>query len=179
MVVPCMRTERRIIILMAAIMAGWLCAVLMCNGLFYKNIVNYEVLYQGVAECWERSAERGRMARISLLVFRILEMSVIFVLTVSRFRRAASLFLGSAAGFSGGIFFSLLIWSCGVSGGLVFLAAGFPQNLAYLPCMFLLWMNGISDRMLQKDRLLCLILFLTAIGIWLELMISPLILKLF
>lgn len=174
-----MRTERWIRMLMAAVLAGWLGAVLLCNGLFYRNIVNYEVLYRGTAESWAQAAVRGRAGRICLLAVRLLETAAVFGMTRSRFRRAGSLLLGAAAGFSGGVFCCLMVWSRGAIGGLLFLAAGFPQDLAYLPCLFLLLISGISERPVQKDRLFCVILFLTAAGIWLELYINPLILKLF
>ncbi len=49
-----MRLERSITVLAAAVLAGWLLAVLLCNGLFYRDIVNYEVLYQGMAGCWAK-----------------------------------------------------------------------------------------------------------------------------
>ena len=39
-----MRLERSITVLAAAVLAGWLLAVLLCNGLFYRNIVNYEIM---------------------------------------------------------------------------------------------------------------------------------------
>ena len=66
-----------------------------------------------------------------------------------------------------------------MAGGFLFLAAGFPQDLAYLPCLFLLLVSGRSDRTMQKDRFFCIILFLLAGGIWMELYVSPLIVKLF
>ena len=179
MAVPHMRTERWGKMLLAAALAGWLCAVLLCNGLSYRNIVNYEVLYHGAADSWSRAISRGRAGRIGLLALRLLELAVVFGVTRSRVRRAGSLFLGAAAGFSGGMFCCLMVWSRGAAGGLLFLAAGFPQDLAYLPCLFLLLISGISERTVQKDRLFCVILFLTAAGIWMELYVSPLILKLF
>ncbi len=174
-----MRTERWEKILAVAILAGWLGAVLLCNGLFYRSIVNYEVLYQGTADAWARAAARGRAGRISLLAVRLLEAAAVFGITRSHFRRVGSLLLGAAAGFSGGMFCSLMVWSRGAVGGILFLAAGFPQDLAYLACCFLLLVSGISDRPVQKDRLFCVVLLLIAAGIWLELYISPLILKLF
>ena len=60
-----MRLERSITVLAAAVLAGWLLAVLLCNGLFYRDIVNYEVLYQGMAGCWAKSSERGRTGQPS------------------------------------------------------------------------------------------------------------------
>lgn len=174
-----MRLERSITVLAAAVLAGWLLAVLLCNGLFYRNIVNYEILYHGMAECWAEEAARNRAGRIHLLAVRVFQVAAVACITRSRLRRAGSLFLGTAIGFCGGVFLSLLVWSRGLAGGLLFLAAGFPQDLAYLPCLFLLLISGRSDRTVQKDRLFCIILFLLAGGIWLELYVSPLIVKLF
>lgn len=174
-----MRLERSITVLAAAVLAGWLLAVLLCNGLFYRDIVNYEVLYQGMAGCWAKSSERGRTGQISLLALRVLQAAAVYGIMRCRIRRAGSLFLGIAAGFCGGVLLSLLVWSRGVSGGLLFLACGFPQDLAYLPCLFLLLIRGRSDRPVQKEHLFCITVFLLAAGIWMELYISPLILKLF
>lgn len=174
-----MRLERSVTVLAAAVLAGWLMAVLLCNGLFYRDIVNYEVLYQGVADCWTKASERSRTGRISLLAVRVLQAAAVYGITRCRLRRAGSMFLGIAAGFCGGVFLSLLVWSRGVSGGLVFLASGFPQDLAYLPCLFMLLIRGRLERPVQKERLFCITIFLLAAGIWMELYISPLILKLF
>ena len=174
-----MRLERSVSVLAAAVLAGWLFAVLLCNGLFYRDIVNYEVLYQGVADCWAKVSERSRAGRISLLLVRVLQAAALYGVTRCRIRRAGSLFLGTAVGFCGGVLLSLLVWSRGVSGGLLFLASGFPQDLAYLPCLFLLLIRGRSERSVQKERLFCITIFLLAAGIWMELYISPLILKLF
>lgn len=174
-----MRLERSVSVLAAAVLAGWLMAVLLCNALFYRNIVNYEVLYQGVADSWAKASERSRTDRISLLAVRVLQAAFVYGITRCRLRRAGSLFLGIAAGFGGGVLLSLLVWSRGMAGGFLFLAAGFPQDLAYLPCLFLLLVSGRSDRTVQKDRFFCIILFLLAGGIWLELYASPLIVKLF
>ena len=174
-----MRMERSLSVLAAAVLAGWLIAVLLCNALFYRNIVNYEVLYQGIAGCWAKGAEQDRTRRICLLAVRILQTAAVYVMTRSRLRRAGSLFLGFAAGVCGGMLLSLLVWSRGVSGGLLFLASGFPQDLAYLPCFFLLLICGRSDRPVQKKRLFCTMIILLAAGIWMELYVSPLILKLF
>ncbi len=174
-----MRLERSVSVLAAAVLAGWLFAVLLCNGLFYRDIVNYEVLYQGVADCWAKVPGRSRAGRISLLLVRVLQVATVYGVTHCRIRRAGSLFLGTAIGFCGGVFFSLLVWSRGMAGGFLFLAAGFPQDLAYLPCLFLLLVSGRSDRTVQKDRFFCIILFLLAGGIWMELYVSPLIVKLF
>ena len=174
-----MRLERSITVLAAAVLAGWLLAVLLCNGLFYRNIVNYEILYHGMADCWAQAAVRSRTGKICLLAVRVLQVAAVACITCSRLRRTGSLFLGTAIGFCGGVFFSLLVWSCGMAGGFLFLAAGFPQNLAYLPCLFLLLVSGRSDRTVQKDRFFCIILFLLAGGIWMELYVSPLIVKLF
>lgn len=128
-----MRLERSITVLAAAVLAGWLLAVLLCNGLFYRNIVNYEILYHGMAECWAQAAVRSRTGKICLLAVRVLQVAAVACITCSRLRRTGSLFLGTAIGFCGGVFFSLLVWSCGMAGGFLFLAAGFPQDLAYLP----------------------------------------------
>lgn len=147
-----MRLERSITVLAAAVLAGWLLAVLLCNGLFYRNIVNYEILYHGMAECWAQAAVRSRTGKICLLAVRVLQVAAVACITCSRLRRTGSLFLGTAIGFCGGVFFSLLVWSRGMAGGFLFLAAGFPQNLAYLPCLFLLLVSGRSDRTVQKDR---------------------------
>lgn len=147
-----MRLERSITVLAAAVLAGWLLAVLLCNGLFYRNIVNYEILYHGMAECWAQAAVRSRTGKICLLAVRVLQVAAVACITCSRLRRTGSLFLGTAIGFCGGVFFSLLVWSCGMAGGFLFLAAGFPQDLAYLPCLFLLLVSGRSDRTVQKDR---------------------------
>ena len=141
-----MRLERSITVLAAAVLAGWLLAVLLCNGLFYRNIVNYEILYHGMAECWAQAAVRSRTGKICLLAVRVLQVAAVACITCSRLRRTGSLFLGTAIGFCGGVFFSLLVWSCGMAGGFLFLAAGFPQDLAYLPCLFLLLVSGRSDR---------------------------------
>ena len=164
-----MRLERSITVLAAAVLAGWLLAVLLCNGLFYRNIVNYEILYHGMAECWAQAAVRSRTGKICLLAVRVLQVAAVACITCSRLRRTGSLFLGTA----------ILVWSCGMAGGFLFLAAGFPQDLAYLPCLFLLLVSGRSDRTVQKDRFFCIILFLLAGGIWMELYVSPLIVKLF
>lgn len=51
-----------------------------------------------------------------------------------------------------------------MAGGFLFLAAGFPQDLAYLPCLFLLLVSGRSDRTVQKDRFFCIILFFAGGG---------------
>mgnify|MGYP000559735503 CR=1 FL=1 len=37
-----MRMERSLSVLAAAVLGGWLIAVLLCNALFYRNIVNYD-----------------------------------------------------------------------------------------------------------------------------------------
>lgn len=140
-----MRLERSITALAAAVLAGWLLAVLLCNGLFYRNIVNYEILYHGMAECWAQAAVRSRTRKICLLAVRVLQVAAVACITCSRLRRTGSLFLGTAIGFCGGVFFSLLVWSRGMAGGFLFLAAGFPQDLAYLPCLFLLLVSG-QDR---------------------------------
>ena len=164
-----MRLERSITVLAAAVLAGWLLAVLLCNGLFYRNIVNYEILYHGMAECWAQAAVRSRTGKICLLAVRVLQVAAVACITCSRLRRTGSLFLGTAIGFCGGVFFSLLVWSRGMAGGFLFLAA----------CLFLLLVSGRSDRTVQKDRFFCIILFLLAGGIWMELYVSPLIVKLF
>lgn len=174
-----MRLERSVTVLAAAVLVGWLLAVLLCNGLFYRNIVNYEVLYQGMADCWAKVSERSRTGRISLLLVRGLQAAAVYGMTRCRLRRQGSLFLGAVIGFCGGLFLSLLVWSRGVSGGLLFLASGFPQDLAYLPGLFLLLIRGMSERPVQKERLFCITVFFLAAGIWMELYISPLILKLF
>ena len=174
-----MRMERSLSVLAAAVLGGWLIAVLLCNALFYRNIVNYEVLYQGIAGCWSKGSELDRTRRLWLLAVRILQAAVVYVMMRSRLRRSASLFLGLAAGVCGGMLLSLLVWSRGVSGGFLFLASGFPQDLAYLPSFFLLLICGRSDRPVQKERLFCITIILLAAGIWMELYVSPLILKLF
>ena len=120
-----MRLERSITVLAAAVLAGWLLAVLLCNGLFYRNIVNYEILYHGMAECWAQAAVRSRTGKICLLAVRVLQVAAVACITCSRLRRTGSLFLGTAIGFCGGVFFSLLVWSCGMAGGFLFLAACF------------------------------------------------------
>ena len=109
-----MRLERSITVLAAAVLAGWLLAVLLCNGLFYRNIVNYEILYHGMAECWAQAAVRSRTGKICLLAVRVLQVAAVACITCSRLRRTGSLFLGTAIGFCGGVFFSLLVWSCGM-----------------------------------------------------------------
>lgn len=93
-----MRMERSLSVLAAAVLGGWLIAVLLCNVLFYRNIVNYEVLYQGIAGCWSKGSELDRTRRIWLLAVRILQAAVVYVMMRSRLRRSASLFLGLAAG---------------------------------------------------------------------------------
>ena len=40
-----MRLERSITVLAAAVLAGWLLAVLLCNGLFYRDIVNLSLIH--------------------------------------------------------------------------------------------------------------------------------------
>ena len=104
-----MRLERSITALAAAVLAGWLLAVLLCNGLFYRNIVNYEILYHGMAECWAQAAVRSRTRKICLLAVRVLQVAAVACITCSRLRRTGSLFLGTAIGFCGGVFFSLLV----------------------------------------------------------------------
>ena len=106
-----MRMERSLSVLAAAVLGGWLIAVLLCNALFYRNIVNYEVLYQGIAGCWSKGSELDRTRRIWLLAVRILQAAVVYVMMRSRLRRSASLFLGLAAGVCGGMLLSLLVWS--------------------------------------------------------------------
>lgn len=118
-----MRLERSITALAAAVLAGWLLAVLLCNGVFYRNIVNYEILYHGMAECWAQAAVRSRTRKICLLAVRVLQVAAVACITCSRLRRTGSLFLGTAIGFCGGVFFSLLVWSRGMAGGFLFLAA--------------------------------------------------------
>ena len=105
-----MRLERSITVLAAAVLAGWLLAVLLCNGLFYRNIVNYEILYHGMAECWAQAVVRSRTGKICLLAVRVLQVAAVACITCSRLRRTGSLFLGTAIGFCGGVFFSLLVW---------------------------------------------------------------------
>ena len=90
MVVLLMRTDRFIITLAAAVFAGWLFAVLLCNGVFYKDIVNYEVLYGEMADYWSRVSLRGRADRVFLLVARFLEMAAVFAVTRCRFRKTGS-----------------------------------------------------------------------------------------
>ena len=94
-----MRLERSITVLAAAVLAGWLLAVLLCNGLFYRNIVNYEILYHGMAECWAQAAVRSRTGKICLLAVRVLQVAAVACITCSRLRRTGSLFLGTAIGF--------------------------------------------------------------------------------
>lgn len=72
-----MRLERSITALAAAVLAGWLLAVLLCNGLFYRNIVNYEILYHGMAECWAQAAVRSRTRKICLLAVRVLQVAAV------------------------------------------------------------------------------------------------------
>ncbi|HBM46689.1 MULTISPECIES: hypothetical protein [unclassified Clostridium] len=177
MVVLLMRTDRFIITLAAAVFAGWLFAVLLCNGVFYKDIVNYEVLYGEMADYWSRVSLRGRADRVFLLVARFLEMAAVFAVTRCRFRKTGSLLLGILTGFYIGSNLSLFVWGRGIMGGVLFLVAGFPQDLAYLSCLFLLLFAGGSERPVQKDRLICITLFLLAAGIWLELYVNPLLLK--
>ena len=87
-----MRLERSITVLAAAVLAGWLLAVLLCNGLFYRNIVNYEILYHGMAECWAQAAVRSRTRKICLLAVRVLQVAAVACITCSRLRRTGSLF---------------------------------------------------------------------------------------
>lgn len=82
-----MRMERSLSVLAAAVLGGWLIAVLLCNALFYRNIVNYEVLYQGIAGCWSKGSELDRTRRIWLLAVRILQAAVVYVMMRSRLRR--------------------------------------------------------------------------------------------
>ena len=96
-----MRLERSITALAAAVLAGWLLAVLLCNGVFYRNIVNYEILYHGMAECWAQAAVRSRTRKICLLAVRVLQVAAVACITCSRLRRTGSLFLGTAIGFGG------------------------------------------------------------------------------
>lgn len=105
-----MRLERSITVLAAAVLAGWLLAVLLCNGLFYRNIVNYEILYHGMAECWAQAAVRSRTGKICLLAVRVLQVAAVACITCSRLRRTGSLFLGTAHW--------LLRWSVFQSSGL-------------------------------------------------------------
>ena len=174
-----MRLDRSVFALAAAGCFGWLSAVLLCNWLFYAGIINYGILYEGTVRYWAEMSERGKWDRIRLLAVRMAEMGAVFTVTRFRFRRAGSLFAGVAAGFAGGSFFTLLVWSRGVSGAFVFLASGFPQNLAYLPCLFLLLIAGVSERSAKKERLITITSVLLAAGIWLELCLNSLIVKLF
>ena len=174
-----MRTDRAVMTLAIAALGGWLVSVMFCNWLFYNNIVNYEVLYRGVADSWSRALSRGRSGKISLLLIRILQVGVAAGITRSRFRRAGSLILGAGCGFGSGLFLTLLVWSLGLPGGAVFLGAGFPQALAYLPCIFVLLIGGYSGQPVQKDRLISVTVGLLAAGIWLELYANPFFLKLF
>ena len=114
-----MRLERSITAVAAAVLAGWLLAVVLCNGLFYRNIVNYEILYHGMAECWAQADVRSRTRKICLLAVRVLQVAAVACITCSRLRRTGSLFLGTAIGFCGGVFFSLLVWSRGMAGGFL------------------------------------------------------------
>ena len=161
-----MRLERSITVLAAAVLAGWLLAVLLCNGLFYRNIVNYEILYHGMAECWAQAAVRSRTGKICLLAVP----GSAGGSSGLHYLQQASTDWKSVSGnchlaFAVEWFFSLLVWSCGMAGGFLFLAAGFPQDLAYLPCLFLLLVSGRSDRTVQKDlAFFASILFLLAGG---------------
>ncbi len=172
-----MRLERSITVLAAAVLAGWLLAVLLCNGLFYRNIVNYEILYHGMAECWAQAAVRSRTGKICLLAVRVLQVAAVACITCSRLRRTGSLFLGTAIGFCGGVFFSLLVWSCGMAGGFCFWR---PVSLRiWLICLACSCFWSVEDRTgLCRRTGFCIILFCCR-GIWMELYVSPLSVKLF
>ena len=172
-----MRTDSSGRMFAAAVFFGWLFAVLSCNGFFYKNIINYEILYRGITDYWRHASMRNRTDRIVLLLLRFLEMTAVFAVTRCRHRKAGSLLLAALFSFAGGMNFVIFIWSCGLAGGILFLVSGFPQNLAYLVCLFFLLFSGWSDRPVKKDRLISMTVFLLAVGIWMELYVNPLLVK--
>lgn len=157
--------ERSLSVLVAAVLGGWLIAVLLCNALFYRNVVNYEVLYRewrllgegiwagpyqedlasGSSGCRQQSSMSRAASEIQNWP-------------------ATPDLLGFECSWSAGM-------EPGVSGGFLFLASGFPQDLAYLPSFFLLLICGRSDRPVQKrTSYFNITIILLAAGIWMELL---------
>lgn len=174
-----MRTDRFWTALAAAALVGWIISVLLCNWTFYTGIVNYEVLYRNVAACWDRALLLGTWDRLRILAIRLLEMAGVAAVARCQFRKAGSFLVLFFIGFGGGMFLSLLVWSRGIVGVLLFLGAGFPQNLCYLLCIILLLSKGCTRSMPSKERFFCVTVFLFASGILLELYVNPLLVRLF
>lgn len=174
-----MRTDRFWTALAAAALVGWIVSVLLCNWTFYTGIVNYEVLYQRVAACWDRALLLEKWERLRILAVRLLEMAGVAAVSRCRVRKAGSFLILFLVGFCGGMSLSLLVWSRGILGALLFLGAGFPQDLCYLLCIVLLLSKGCTRSMPSKERFFCATVFLLAAGILLELYVNPLLVRLF
>lgn len=158
---------------------GWLTAAVLANRLFASGIVSYEVLYDSLRQGWSLAAERGFAVVLRVLVLRVLGFLAILWMLNSRGRQAGIRFLLFVFGLSAGLSLVLMTWCRGMLGLVLFLMAGFPQELFYLSALGILFYRYAFVRETMKIRFWGTVVLLFLLGILCEIWINPMITKYF
>lgn len=162
---------------------GIVAATMAANRLFASGLVNYQVLYQYVAQGWQHGADADGMdvwIILQILFVRLAETAVVALVCrrAARGRRKLGIFLLLAyMGAVTGLSVVLMTWCRGFAGIFCCLLACLPHYLFYLTAWGILILQALAGYEIRRGRFWPVVVIFMTAGIMSEIWLNPFFLR--